>query len=181
MPYTELAIWVEGDDDVRFVDRIIGPLVNDLYSHMRTVMYKQSRTEWVNDFIETYRQENRTYVFCRDIDRYPCITSRRESVSKEYARLEWNNIVVVRAMIESWYVGGHGEEALKKLSRTAWQRGRFDNCEWITKEHFNKMIERLYGNRVNAMQEMLREYSLQLGLQRCPSLRYLCRKIGLDV
>lgn len=173
MPFSELYILVEGDDDERLFNAIFKPLLEVHYDWIRIVRYAQRKPQWVTKLLRSIQQmDSVAYLFVADMNGSPCITRRKEQLCTKYDGVEAENIRIVRHEIEGWYFAGLDSIRLRKL-RIGFREATTDNLD---KEQFDRLIPRRFDSRVNFMIEILSEYSVDEAVQRNMSLRYFLTK-----
>ncbi len=172
MGYRGLYIWVEGDDDVRFFNGVICPLIAKKYPHdfVELIKYRKMKKKRVDDFLrgmKAMRPTNINYIFSADINAHPCTTAKKQELLKRYKELEEKRIVIVKKMIESWYLAG-----LDKKSSGILKIPNLHNTENITKDKFNAMIPQQFDSRVDFMIEILKYFSTKTAKRKNGSFKY---------
>lgn len=132
----------------------------------------------VEAFVKTCKQkESYDYLFVCDMDargdKTLCITSRKQKEQNKYGRnlLEINKIVVVKEEIESWYLAGITDAQATRLNIK-----RLADTTFTTKEEFERMIPKNYVSSNDFMVEILKNYSLEQGMEANSSLNYFAKK-----
>lgn len=170
MPYRQLFILCEGDDDGHFFRHVIVPLLD--YDDVRFYQYAQRRSRDVRSMIRSVQSMGADYIFVCDFDRGECIPSRREAIASQYVNLDPERIFVVQEAIESWYVAGLRDEARRRLEISSLQR----RTDELTKGHFDNALPE--GEpRISLMREMLDVFDLAVARRRNRSFDYFVRKI----
>jgi len=170
MDLNSLFIFVEGNDDERFFNRIVIPRLESKYSTIHIVKYSRLSADKISSYIRSIKAMGSDYIFVSDINNYPCISKKKKHICKNCREIEHDNIVIVVKEIESWYIAGLDEHISKKL------RIKNVNCtDNITKEQFNSMIPDRYS-RIGFMIEILRNYSLDIAIRKNASFRYFAEK-----
>jgi len=136
----DLYIFVEGDRDEDFFERIVKPRLVDRYNKIIIIKYAQKRIEYINSYIRSILSMNANYIFIADIDNSPCKTAKKEELKRRFPNLEQNKIIIVVKEIESWYLAGLDEKACKKLRIRC-----FDNTDSITKEDFKHIYSKFHS------------------------------------
>jgi hypothetical protein len=72
MPYTRLFLLVEGDDDPRFVERVVIPKLGSCYDFVQAWKYAQRKAEKVNAFLRSINSMGADYLFLGDLNAHPC-------------------------------------------------------------------------------------------------------------
>jgi hypothetical protein len=76
-----LFIFVEGEDDERFFDQIIKPILNQ---DSIIIKYAQKRKQKITNYALNVEKMNADYIFIGDINMKPCITAKKQDLSKLY-------------------------------------------------------------------------------------------------
>jgi hypothetical protein len=174
MEFRKLYIFVEGDDDELFFERIIKPLFEKKYGSdsVEVRKYAKMKKEKVVAFLRSIRSMKADYIFTTDINTAPCISGRKEKVKNKFdGHVTGDRIAVVIKEIESWYLAGVNDEFRKKCKISSYSAT--DN---ITKEQFNSYIPKKFGSRINFMVEILEHFSVEIAKQRNRSFRYFLKK-----
>jgi hypothetical protein len=163
----ELFVFVEGQNDEDFFDRIIRPKVVHKRS-LKIIQYAQRRP-LVNKFISLCDNRAKKYVYIADIDGSRCITHKRDKVMSRL-KISPKAIKVVKREIESWYIGGLSEEGTKKLKVYP-----YGNTESITKEElYSKWKPKNMKDAIFRL-ELLRYFSVEEAYNRNQSFRYFVK------
>ncbi len=167
-----LYIFVEGDDDERFFERIIIPILEKRYSIITIVKYAQMQPKKRRNFINSITAMNADYIFVADINNSPCVTKKKETIREMICNIDENKIIVVTKEIESWYLGG-----MDSTFQEEYGLGDFLNTDDITKERFNKAIPpKIFESRIDFMVEILNRFSLDSAKRKNKSFRYFSKK-----
>ena len=78
----DLYIFVEGDRDKDFFERIVKPRLVDRYNNIIVIKYAQKRIEDINSYIGSIPSMNANYIFIADIDNSPCETAKKRIKKK---------------------------------------------------------------------------------------------------
>ena len=173
MAYKRLWVLLEGGYDERFFERVIRPIFEKTYDSVKPWQYAQKQTKKVKNFLKSITAMNSDYFFLRDINDFPCVTARMESIKDKYgARIDTNNIIIVVKEIESWYLAGLDDKARKELGiRT------FGNTNNITKEKFNNLIPKRFDSRIDLMVEILKRFSVETAKQKNRSFNHFMSRV----
>lgn len=169
---------IEGSDDERFFDKIIKPIFEQEGFETRCVPCACIKRKERANFIRSIKnQENRDYIYAKDIDRYPCISSRKVSIVNELSQqIDNNRIMVVAKVIESWYLAGVNEKTLKQLHV---KRNNIDkitkSTDTIDKIQFNEFFPKTIP-RSNIMVKLLENYNINNAITRNKSFAYFMNK-----
>ncbi|MGQ4915403.1 MAG: hypothetical protein ACP6IU_11770 [Candidatus Asgardarchaeia archaeon] len=178
MDYKVLYIFVEGNDDERFFQEIIVPILQEKYNTIKIIKYaqKSKKFEYIEKFIRSIQSMNYDYIYVTDINNSPCVTAKKQEIQKNLKNIDSSKILVVIREIESWYLAGLDKDAAKRLG-IKWKKGSLTDTGDIGKEQFYSLIPRKYDSRIDFLREILKNFSLDTAKQKNRSLRYLIEKI----
>lgn len=171
MPYRQLRILVEGNDDERFFERI-RTILEKKYDFIQTWKYQQKTNKQVRNFLQSIKEMDSSYIFVKDINRAPCVTEKKQRIKRKYGRIDISNLIIVIKEIEGWYLAGLDDESCKELGLRL-----FSNTNDLTKEHFNNLIPNKFDSRIDFMVEVLKRFSLETAKQKNKSFSYFMSKI----
>ena len=173
----DLYIFVEGDRDEDFFERIVKPRLVDRYNKIIIIKYAQKRIEYINSYIRSILSMNANYIFIADIDNSPCKTAKKEELKKRFPNLEKDKIIIVVKEIESWYLAGLDEKACKKLGIRC-----FDNTDSITKEDF----KHIYSNSIHSKRpeidfylNIIKNYNINIAKRKNRTFGHFCSKFSI--
>ncbi|AEF97005.1 hypothetical protein [Methanotorris igneus] len=173
MTYKLLYVFVEGNDDERFFERVIKPLLEKKYDHVQIIKYAEEKDEKIINWIKSIESMDwADYIYVADINNSPCITRRKEKIKQRYKNVDNNKIIIVIKKIESWYIAGISPELAKKLKIKLTHN---IDANTITKEQFNNLIPK-NDSRINFMIEILKHYSIEIARKKNKSFDYFMRK-----
>lgn len=177
MPYTQLWILVEGNDDERFIEHI-KPELETQYDCVNVWKYAQVTDKKTAEFLRTIStMESAECIYLTDINSAPCITSKRDNIKSKYGdRIELDRIVVSVREIESWYLAGVDGQDCKELGIKP-----FNRTDDITKEKFNNMMPERFNSRIDYMREILKRFSVKAAAEKNGSFDYFLRKTGCEI
>ena len=116
MEFQRLFVFVEGDDDERFVNKILMSEFEKLNYSVIPFKYAQETKKRIKIFINSINIMNYDYIYLSDVDG-PCVTARKEKITGKYGELiEDGRIGIVIKEIESWYLAGLNDKDAKKLT-----------------------------------------------------------------
>ena len=173
MAYKILFILLEGDDDERFFENV-KPLFQKRYPWIKPWKYSQKprKHEKTVNFINSINSMKADYIYVRDLNDAPCITAKKEKITRELDHIVIEDkILVVVKEIESWYLAGLDEKALKKLGI----RKRIRTTDNVTKEEFNQLIPKNMP-RIEFMRKILESYNVEIAKERNGSFGYFLNK-----
>ena len=174
MPYRQLFLFVEGDDDERFFRLVLEPLLRARWDQIHYVQFSQKRAKKVRAYLQSIeRIEGASYLYVRDQDRLPCVTAAKEEVLWAYAHIDPQRIQIVQSEIESWYCAGIREDHPELGTRTV---ATCADTREVTKEQFEQEILGKRGPRAAEMMAVLESFDLDRAARRNGSLRYFLEK-----
>lgn len=165
-----LYIWVEGDDDVRFFDKIIKPKFVRKYNFVEVRPYANLKKGRIGNFLKSIKAMNDDYIYVRDINDSPCVSNKKQKVKDEVRNIDKNRIIVVIKEIESWYLAG------LDVSYKIFGVRPFNITDTITKEQFNDMLPTKFDSRIDFMLEILKCFSIEKAKERNKSFKYFIEK-----
>jgi len=172
MPYRQLRILVEGNDDERFFEKI-RPILEHKYDFVQTWQYQQKTSKQIKSFLQAIREMNSSYFFVADINRTPCVTAKKNSIKRKYgSKIDCDNLIIVAREIESWYLAGLDDKSCKELGLKP-----FKDTDGITKEDFNKLIPKKFDSRIDFMVEIIKRFTTETAKQKNKSFAYFMSKI----
>ena len=172
MPYKRLYLLVEGDDDARFVDRVIIPRLRGRYDLAQSWRFAQETRRKVNAFLRSIKAMGADYLLLADINAHTCFPKKRTALHEAFSELEGEKTVIVVREIESWYLAGLPDDNPLGVQAPADTSG-------ITKEQFNNTMPKGLDSRISYMIEVLRHFDICSATARSPSFSYFARRCGL--
>ncbi len=173
MSHRQFYFLVEGSDDHLFMSEIVVPLLVNYQVYF--YQYSQTPRNRVRLFINALERMDAPYVYIQDMDQFPCVTARKAKIIQQYSccdRSYPSNIIIVNQEIESWYLAGIKPELYKQ-----WRLPKCHSTEKVNKERFNQVIPRRYAVRVEFLQDILRNYSVEIACQKNQSFRYFWNRM----
>ena len=167
MSFKCLVLFVEGNDDQIFFEKIVQPLLENKGYHVQTYQYAREKRGKVNAYIKSINAMSTTdYLFWSDYnDRSPCISARIDGLIQTYRGLEREKIRIVIRQIESWYLAGLNDDTCRKLKVPVLR-----DTNDVTKEMFDRLTPKKFSSRIDFMQELLKHYDLAVAKQKNRSL-----------
>ena len=176
MAYRRLFIFLEGDDDERFFDRVIKPMHKKNYDSIYLWQYSQQKKQKVNGFLQSINDMqadlHAEYLFVSDLDESPCVTAKKARLASEFEKLSKDRILIVCKEIESWYLAGLNDEGCRQIRI----QKRFGDTDRISKEQFNGMMPKKFVSRIDFMQEIMKVFDRETALAKNTSFGYFTRK-----
>jgi hypothetical protein len=173
MAYKLAYVLIEGPDDERFLDRVINPILRTEYDFVKPYMYAGKPKRTIKNFLKSIKAMNAAYFFLADINRSPCVTAKKEDITRRYKKtIDSDNIMIVVKEIEGWYLAGLGDGSCQEVGLEP-----FTNTDEITKEKFNQLIPNKFGSRIDFMLEVLDRFDVETGKRKNKSFNYFMTKI----
>lgn len=168
----KMFVYVEGAHDKIFVDNILSIYFSEHnLPKIISIPYAQKPRNEMNKDIKSKSKHNYLFLSDLDIDKFPCITSRKENRINTYEDLESSKIIIVKAEIESWYLAGV-DNSLSPFKNFDIP----DNTESVTKEEFDSMIGEC--SKLDMLMEISKCYDFKLARERNSSFNYFINKIS---
>lgn len=179
-----LFIWVEGDDDERFFERVIKSHFDTEYDYVKIISYEgdrykeEKKKEKITSFFKAITSMKKSvgytadYLFVTDLDTTPCATRKKQEIKEILKGIDEKRILVVKNEIEGWYIAGLNDRDSKKLGVKC-----FHSTNKLTKEAFNKIMPRRFASsRIDFMQEILNCFCLETAKKKNESFKYFIGK-----
>lgn len=173
MPYRRLFLFVEGDDDERFLRQVGLPAWERAYDDVRFVKFSQQKKQKVEGYLRSVKAMGADYVWIQDLDRNPCASSAKELLLRRQSSLDPARVQIVKAEIESWYCAGiPGDDPDYGTLRiaTCAETGE------VTKEVFDDAIGRTGTLRIPILLSLLERFDVETATRRNGSFRYFLAK-----
>lgn len=170
--YKRLYVLIEGNDDERFVNRIVKPIIANNYDHVGTYKYAKKSKKIIVRFINNISSMGADFICLGDINDSPCITAKKQRIQEDkIGDVDDDRIIVIIREIESWYLAGLDDTRCKKLRiRT------YNATDDINKEEFEVLISRnKSGSRISCMLEILGNFDITVAKQKNNSFAYFHR------
>jgi hypothetical protein len=166
----KLFIFVEGDDDEMFFDKMVKN-----YLACSIKQYARKPKHKIADYLFNLKRMNADYLLVGDINMKPCITAKKQDLSRIY-KLEMDKILIVRKEIESWYLAGLDEAHCKQFGIPVVR-----DTQKVDKERFEHEFipKKFKDNKKDFLNEILRVYSIETAKQKNASFKYFADKYHL--
>lgn len=175
MGYRRLFIWVEGEDDKRFFEKIIEPKLREKYDSVETRRYATLKKEKIDNFLKSIKAMGADYFYVTDINSLPCVVGKKQETKNKLKNIDKNRIIVVIKEIESWYLTG-----LDSANSQKFKIPTYSDTDKITKQQFNGLIPGKFHSRIDFMLEILKIFSVQIAKQKNRSFRYCIEKYNCE-
>jgi hypothetical protein len=172
MPYARLYLLVEGDDDVRFVERIVIAKLRSPNYFVQAWKFAQKKKAEVNRFLRSIKSMCADYLLLADLNAYPCFPRKREALLDTLTELESGKTLIVIREIEGWYLAGLRDDNPLGVRVPTDTSG-------FTKEQFNDTMPKGFDSRIAYMIEVLKHFDIRTAAARNPSFLYFAQRCGL--
>jgi len=169
--YKIIYILVEGEDDKKFIEKILKPKLKEKYNEVKIYLFANKRKDKINNLIKSIDSQGNEYIYMTDINDSPCITEKKERIKRRLININKNRILVVIKEIESWIFAGLNKESFKKLKIK-----KVPKMSEITKEQFNALIPKRYTSRIDFILEIYKNYSINIAKNNNKSFKYFLDK-----
>lgn len=173
----QLFVFLEGPDDERFFKNVCESSMHNSYEEIRLIQYAGMTPKACINFFKTIKSQLKAdYIFLTDLDsqgdkKFDVVSRITKVIEKFNREIDESNIIVVKEEIESWYLAGLTPSNLKKFNiKTT------NNTELLNKEYFIQQKPKQFTSKTDFMIEILKEYSLEIGITRNNSLRFFTEK-----
>jgi hypothetical protein len=172
MAYRQLFLFVEGDDDERFLRAVIEPLFRSKYDDVRFVKFSMAKQDKVAAFLRSVEAiPDADYLLVGDLDMLPCVTAAKERIQRKFPPVDPARVQIVKTEIESWYCAG-----VTARDPEVPELAKHTETEGITKESFNHAVSKRGLLRVPVMTGILERFDLESAARRNRSFHYFLRK-----
>jgi len=175
MDYKILYIFVEGNDDENFFQKILLPRLRKKNDDINIIKYAQKpkKFEYIEKFVKSIQSMGADYIYVTDINNSPCVTAKKQETQNNLRNIDSDKIIVVIKEIESWYLAGLSDTECRRF-----QMHTFSVTDTVTKEQFNSLIPKEFDSRIDFMLEILKIFSIELATQKNRSFGYFIQKYG---
>lgn len=87
MAYKRLFILLEGDDDERFFEKILKPFFQKRYSWEKPLKYSRRKKEKIVNYVNSINSMKADYIFASDRNDAPCVTAKKEKITRNSEKL----------------------------------------------------------------------------------------------
>jgi hypothetical protein len=167
MAVRRLFIFVEGSDDVRFFETIIKPRFEHVFDSVELITFACTKSVKVDRFIRGINAMHHSYLIVTDIDLETSVHAKKKVILSRFNEADYQNILVIIQEIESWYLAGIDDGGGKALGIHSPAR-----TDFVTKEHFLRLIPRFYPSKIAFMIQILKHFSLSTAVEKNKSFRF---------
>jgi hypothetical protein len=175
MVYKQLFIFLEGDNDERFFNRIVKPRFEVKYDEIKTIKYSQMKIQKIISFINSIKSMQADYIFVTDINQSPCVSAKKNALKSKFNSLDEDKIIVVIKEIESWYLAGLDEITCKNLKIK-----HLKDTNHVTKQQFHNLISETNYTELEFRLSILEHFSIETAKRKNNSFNYFCNKYGIS-
>lgn len=168
-----LFVFIEGDDDERFFEKVIKPMFEKKYDSVIPWKYACEKNEKIVSFLRSIEAMHADYICLTDNDGSPCVTDRKQKLQLDITNIKTQNVIVVIKEIESWYLAGINESFSRKFGIKS-----FTNTEHINKSAFNDLIPTKFDSRLDFMIEILKYFCADTAILKNNSFKYFYEKFA---
>jgi hypothetical protein len=174
--WRRIALFVEGEEDRAFAERVLKPRLLQQYSEVRVHMHAQTPDEKLSSHFRSLQRMNSDYFLVVDKDRVPCISEVRRVYARRYQpQLGERQVLVACPMIEAWVYRGRPHPKPVQSQHPSYSGG-CRQASFCT--NFRERAQNL-EERIILLQQILDVYDWNLALQRSESLRYCATRLEL--
>ncbi len=171
MKLNKVYVFVEGNDDHRFFQKLIVPILLEHYADVEIIKYAQMKKEKVNLFLLSIQTLDFDYIFTADKDEDYSVGEKKGILRHKFSNLDKKKISIVIMEIESWYLAGLNHQ--KSLD---FDINQYENTENVTKEEFNSLYHRKFRSRIDFMHELMKAFSVETAKAKNRSFEDFSRK-----
>ncbi|MPN26383.1 hypothetical protein SDC9_173807 [bioreactor metagenome] len=150
-----------------FIQTVANPLLLNYYNDVEIIQYAQMKRQKANKYLESIITLGFDYLILADIDEEASVKQKKNKIKARFDEAAFNNMVIVIAEIESWFVAGIPTELLNK-----WGIKNFERTELLVKEEFNQLYGSKFRSRIDFMQEILKYYSIDTAIEKNVSFNF---------
>jgi hypothetical protein len=174
--WTRITLFVEGEEDRIFAERILKPRLQERYNEVRVHTHAKTPDDKLMSHFRSLARMGGDYFLIVDYDRGACFTGIRRSYANRYEpHLHESQVLVARRTIEAWYTAGvPTENPFKAIIPPT--------VDGVDKQAFARIFGKRAESRVERrvlLQQILAIYDWDTALQRSASLRYCATRLGI--
>lgn len=170
-----MFVFIEGDDDERFVETVIRHYLESRYDRVVLIPYAQKTRAERRKYIRAlHRTPGAEYIVLGDINKAVCVPERRHKIAAQFGDIPLERVVVVVKEIEAWYLAGLDASSCGELKIK-----RFGRTDELTKETFNSLIAKSWQSRFDFKVECLRRFEVAVAVSKNESFKYFAEKLSL--
>ena len=159
MTSKNLFVYVEGDDDERFVI----PILKECFKEYVTaiIQYANVPDNNIRSALRNHQQNHEYYIILADKNS-DSFEKKQQFISEKFG-INKNHIIIVDICIESWYVAG---------SNIDYRKESIENTKDITKKKFKILSGNTRRGRKENMQEILKNFDIEKAKKQSKSFKY---------
>ncbi|HEX8086507.1 MAG TPA: hypothetical protein VF529_19625 [Solirubrobacteraceae bacterium] len=173
-----LFVFLEGDDDHRFLQTIIVPRLQDRFDAVNLWRYAEQKKAVVDALVKGVEAGGDQYLFLADLDAAESVEERKKALCNEIPTLRLDRIIIVVSEIEGWYLAGLDAQSQRAMRIDA---GRIPHrTDEVVKEDLAGIIPpNRYRSTVDFFREVLNRFAIPEARRRNDSFDYFCARCGL--
>ena len=165
--YNPSFLFVEGDSDELFLNRVYFANVGSVYS---IFPYAQKRSN-AKKLLNAIQLQNGKFIFLHDSDSSVNLDLLKINLANEYGITNCDSICIVIWEIESWLIAGMSNDERLKLKSGSLPMSKWRSPQRINKEYFEEIADKNNLNKT-AFEEHCRQiFDFQLALGRSKSMK----------
>lgn len=168
---TNLYLFVEGMDDIRFFESVIVPSFEKTYDTVHLISYAGMRSEKLSNYIQAIRNLGDEYLLIADLDAYDNSGAKKSAVLHTLPDADPERLMIVVQEIEGWYLAGISDEDCQRLLIP-----ELKETNALVKEQFNNLIPEKFDSRIDFLIELLSVYQPGIAVGKNKSFRYFFQK-----
>ena len=173
---TTFFFFIEGNNDEIFFQEIFESLVKKKFDFVKYILWAHQKKLFLKNLIQHIKSHKyKEFLFISDFDlnQTKCFTHKKTLIQKKYDFIDEEQILIVKAEIESWICAGI---PMRKQTDFNLSKLLYDT-ETLTKEEFEKHIPVEFEPKSYFFDLLLEKYSISTAKGRNRSFKYVYEKI----
>ena len=173
MRYRKILIFVEGDNDKEFFQRVLRNRLEKKYGILIPWKHRQKPDKEINKGINHAINKGYEHIFTVDNDysSQQCLKDKRNEIRNRFSNLDENRIVIVIKEIESWLLAGLSGLDCERLGIEP-----ITNTDNIGKKKFNEFARKKFDSGIVFRSEIFNNYDIEIAKTKNASFRRFCDK-----
>ena len=169
-----IFLLVEGDDDKRFIETVIKPMLESKFDVVSIQKYARRKSTALVKLLKSIKKNGSAHFCTGDFNSSSCITQAKTAMNSRFDNeIENHNIVIVIKKIEGWYLAGLTENRAQEMGV---EISLPENTDSIGKRKFYDFKPK-YLDKRDYMIEVLKGYSSEQAAEKNSSFSYFLRKL----
>lgn len=171
MNSSDFFFYLEGDEDIRFMENIIKNFIKKKRLLLRPRKYRNLKDSTVEELITDHNEKDEKYLFFADNDSIQNVENKKdELIDQHYPSLKRENIIIIVKEIESWYLAGISTQMANELG--------IDEVSYSRKDpniSGKKGFEELKPGNMTLIEfylEVTKKFDVEIGKKRNYSFEY---------